>query len=192
MPENTAPSTVGHTWIERFRPLEIRRYPDPVLRTETAVVPSLTDPLRLLANRMAATMYAERGVGLAAPQVGETVRLIVVDAWQDGRPPVIAFNPELVTWNGYWKGEEGCLSIPGFHADVERAASVVVRYRDAEWNEREESWSEFASVVFQHEIDLLDGILFTDRISKLKRQLFLKEFGLEKRPFRRPPSLAQR
>jgi len=158
---------------------EVLQYPDPLLKRVSEPVDQVTDELRELANDMCEVMYDEPGIGLAAPQVGEAVRLIVVDTeWtEDGndRNPLIVVNPALtepedkVIWN------EGCLSVPDFQADVERAATITLRGTDLDGEPIEERASGLRAVCFQHEIDHLEGILFIDRISRLKRGMYAKK-----------------
>jgi peptide deformylase len=128
---------------------------------------------------MCEVMYHEPGIGLAAPQVGRGVRMLVVDTeWtREGaeRDPITVINPELLEREGVIKWEEGCLSVPDFTAEVERSARVVVRYTDLEGREVTEEAEELRAVCLQHEIDHLDGILFIDRISRLKRSMYVKK-----------------
>ncbi len=132
---------------------------------------------------MAETMYEAKGVGLAAPQVGVNERLIVVDVTPreegerrgPGAPGLVELiNPEIVLAEGEMVGEEGCLSVPGFVADVRRSARVVVRGLDRRGVEVEIDATELLARALQHEIDHLNGILFFDRLSRLKRELMLK------------------
>jgi peptide deformylase len=160
--------------------LEVLQFPDARLRLRAAPVEKheIDDDLRALAADMAATMYDEPGIGLAATQVGVAKRLIVMDLdWtEEGeRNPRILLNPEITVAEGRAVSQqEGCLSVPDFKADVERHARVVVRARTLDWEEVEFEASELEAYCFQHEIDHLDGILFIDRISKLKRDLYVR------------------
>lgn len=159
---------------------EVLQFPDARLRQKAAAVErhEIDDELRALADDMAETMYDEPGIGLAATQVGVAKRLIVMDLdWsEDGeRNPRILLNPELRVAEGTAVSEqEGCLSVPDFKSDVERHARLVVRARTLDWEEVEFEATELESFCFQHEIDHLDGILFIDRISKLKRELYVR------------------
>jgi peptide deformylase len=123
-------------------------------------------------------MYDEPGIGLAAPQVGEAVRLVVVDTeWtaEDAeRAPLVLVNPEIVERDGSILWTEGCLSVPDFQADVERAERVKLRALDLDARELLIDAEGLQAVCFQHEIDHLDGILFIDRISRLKRSLYVQ------------------
>ncbi len=139
-------------------------------------IEKITDEIRELASDMLEVMYDEPGIGLAAPQVGETIRLIVVDTeWtadEADQSPLVLVNPKIVESSGKIAWKEGCLSVPDFEADVERASHVVLRASNLEGEDLEIAASELQAVCFQHEIDHLDGILFIDRISRLKRNLY--------------------
>jgi peptide deformylase len=153
--------------------LDIYVLGQPILRNETKPVERITDDLRRLIDNMFETMYAAKGVGLAAPQVGRTERLAVVDA--DERPFVIV-NPEIVAEEGSMKGEEGCLSIPDIYGDVERSAKVTVRALDREGQPFELEATELLARCLQHEIDHLHGKLFIDYLSYLKRRAALSKW----------------
>jgi peptide deformylase len=157
----------------------VLQFPDPRLKRKSAPVGEITDEIRALAEDMIEVMYDEPGIGLAAPQVGEAIRLIVMDTgWtEEGaeKKPTVMVNPEILGRDGEITWTEGCLSVPDFQADVERAALVRVRYRDLDGREHEEDASELRAVCFQHEIDHLDGVLFIDRISRLKRSLYVQK-----------------
>jgi len=160
--------------------LQVLQFPDARLREKAAPIAQheIDDDLRQLAADMAATMYDEPGIGLAATQVGVAKRLIVMDlGWtEDGeREPRILLNPEIKLAEGKAVSEqEGCLSVPDFKSDVERHARVVVRARTLDWEEVEFDATELEAYCFQHEIDHLDGVLFIDRVSKLKRDLYVR------------------
>lgn len=160
--------------------LEVLQFPDARLRVKAAPIErhEVDDALRALAEAMTTTMYDEPGIGLAATQVGVAKRLIVMDLdWTDEgeRRPRILLNPEIRVAEGKAVSEqEGCLSVPDFKSDVERHARVVVFARTLDWEEVEFQATELEAFCFQHEIDHLDGILFIDRISKLKRELYVR------------------
>lgn len=160
--------------------LQVLQFPDAELRVKAEPFEpgEVDDAVRQLAWNMAETMYDEPGIGLAATQVGVAKRLVVMDLdWtEEGeRNPRILLNPEVVEREGRELSEdEGCLSVPDFKADVERDARVRVRARTLDWEEVEFEASGLESFCFQHEIDHLDGILFIDRISKLKRDLYVR------------------
>ena len=156
----------------------VLQFPDPKLKRVSQEITEVTDELRELARDMCEVMYDEPGIGLAAPQVGEAVRLIVVDTeWSDGeveRDPLIVVNPVLENKAGKLTWNEGCLSVPDFNADVERSATLTLRGTDLDGNPIEEEAEGLRAVCFQHEVDHLDGVLFIDRISRLKRGLYVK------------------
>ena len=149
--------------------------------------------LRALADDMLAVMYDEPGIGLAAPQVGHAIRLVVMDTdWSDEgaeRNPTVIVNPEIVEREGTILWEEGCLSVPDFTAEVERSEHIVVRYENLEGEEVTEDVTGLRAVCFQHEIDHLDGVLFIDRISRLKRSLYVKRRRKQLRQEEEPASL---
>ncbi len=158
---------------------EILKFPDKRLRQMSKPIEQVTDEIRTLAHDMLEVMYDEPGIGLAAPQLGETVRLIVIDTEWTGedaeRKPLVLINPEIVERDGKIVWTEGCLSVPDFEAEVERAENVRLRALDLEGKEVEVDATELQAVCFQHEIDHLDGILFIDRISRLKRNLYVQK-----------------
>ena len=161
--------------------LEIRVLGDPVLRQETNVVTEVTAELHRLVDDMFETMYAAKGIGLAAPQVGRLERLSVVDV--DGARFVL-FNPEIVESDAKRiKGEEGCLSIPEIYGDVERSARVVVRAMDVDGKTYEVEGRELLSRCLQHEIDHLHGRLFIDYLSALKRRAATSKWAKEKEKY---------
>lgn len=153
--------------------LDIHVLGSPILRQETRPVEVVTDELRRLADDMFETMYAARGIGLAAPQVGHSERIAVVDV--DDRPLVV-INPEIVLAEGRQKGEEGCLSIPDIYGDVERAMRVVVRALDRDGAPYEIDATELLARCLLHEIDHLHGRLFIDYLSLVKRRSALAKW----------------
>lgn len=163
-----------------MRPLEIRVLGDPILRQETRRVERVTDELRRLIDDMFATMYLAKGIGLAAPQVGRSERLTVIDV---SARPIVLINPELVLTEGTIKGEEGCLSIPEIYADVDRAARVTVRALDRDGKEFEIEGGELMSRCLQHEIDHLHGKLFIDYLSVIKRRSAMAKWAQEKEKY---------
>jgi len=156
----------------------ILHYPESVLKQVCAPVAELDDELRTLAADMAETMYAAPGVGLAAPQIGISRRLVVLDCASKEEPAqlIVAVNPEIVDREGEAFEEEGCLSVPGYYARVARNARVTVRFRDLDGAERQMEAEGLWAIAFQHEIDHLDGILFVDHLSPLKRSMFRKKY----------------
>ncbi len=167
---------------------EVLKFPEKRLRKVSLPIAEISDEVRALADDMLEVIYDEPGIGLAAPQVGEAIRLIVVDTeWtQEGaeRHPLVLVNPEIHDPEGTILWTEGCLSVPDFEAEVERAERVRLRARDLDWNEVEIEASGLQAVCFQHEVDHLDGILFIDRISRLKRNLYVQK---RKKQLRREP-----
>jgi peptide deformylase len=155
---------------------DVLKFPDKRLQEISTPIEKITDEIRELASDMLEVMYDEPGIGLAAPQVEETIRLVVIDTeWTADdaeRRPLVLVNPEIVESSGKIVWTEGCLSVPDFEADVERASHVVLRASNLEGEDLEIAASELQAVCFQHEIDHLDGILFIDRISRLKRNLY--------------------
>ncbi len=157
--------------------LEVRILGDPILREKAAPVAQVSEATRKLVSDMFETMYAEDGVGLAAPQVGESQRIIVIDPHNDEIAAFALINPEIVEVSKETeKGEEGCLSIPGLRDLVERSVRVVVRGTTPEGEPRELDLSGLPARIIQHEVDHLDGILFFDRLGPLKRKLLLSRW----------------
>ena len=157
--------------------LEVRILGDPVLRAKAEPVAAITDEHRELIRNMFETMYAEEGVGLAAPQVGVSERIIVIDPQNDEVPAFALINPELIELSKETeKGEEGCLSIPGLREIVERSHRCVVRGLTPEGEQVQLELSALPARIIQHEVDHLDGILFFDRVSALKRKLLLSKW----------------
>lgn len=157
--------------------LPILTYPDPRLRSKSSLVATIGIEVKRLLDDMVETMYDAPGVGLAAPQVGVNVRAIVVDITaqeEDSLGLIKLINPEIVYSEGQQIGEEGCLSIPGFVSLVKRKERVRVKGLNEEGRLSEIDASGLLARVLQHELDHLDGILFIDRLSRLKRELFKK------------------
>jgi len=158
--------------------LDIRVLGDPVLRQETTPVEQITGELRELAKHMFDTMYVAKGIGLAAPQVGRTERLAVVDVHDH---PLVIVNPEIIEADSKTgKAEEGCLSIPDIYGDVERPVRVRVRALDLEGKPFEVEADELLARCLQHEIDHLHGKLFIDYLSVLKRRGAMAKWAKER------------
>jgi peptide deformylase len=157
-------------------PLEIVKYPDPVLERPAERITEFNDELRNFVDDMFESMYAAKGIGLAAPQVGVSKRLTVIDLSFKERPEekIVLVNPEIILREGKQYEEEGCLSLPEIREKVSRAAKVKVRAQDLDGNWFEMDGTELLARAFQHEIDHLDGILFFRRVSALKRDLILR------------------
>jgi peptide deformylase len=157
--------------------LDIRVLGDPILRQETTQVTTITDEIRRLAADMIETMHVAQGIGLAAPQVGRTERLTVVDVDEH---KLVLINPEILHTDGTAKAEEGCLSIPDIYGDVERPAQVRVRALDVNGDPLEIDADGLFARCLQHEIDHLHGKLFIDYLSVLKRRSALSKWAKEK------------
>jgi peptide deformylase len=163
--------------------LRIRTVGDPVLRREVEKIEAISDETRALAESMVETMHANRGIGLAAPQVGESVSLIIVPSspdWEHAVPTAV-INPVLSGLEGVKVDEEGCLSVPGFSENVERSACCILTGLDLKGNEIRIEAEEFLARVFQHEVDHLNGVLYLDRLSPLKRDLIIRKIEREQR-----------
>ena len=156
--------------------LTIYKYPDPVLRAKTQPVENIDGNLQELINSMTETMYKAPGIGLAAPQVGESIRLVVYDITppEDSKRINVIINPEIISSEGSIVYEEACLSVYDFSPDVERAEKVLVKAFDRDGNPLEIEAEGLHAVCLQHEIDHLNGILFIDHISTIKRSLYKK------------------
>jgi peptide deformylase len=157
--------------------LDIRVLGDPILRAETTPVAEITDEIRRLVHDMFDTMRAAKGIGLAAPQVGRSEQLAVVEVEQN---PIVIINPEVIYAEGKAKAEEGCLSIPDIYGDVERPAKVRVRALDIEGRAFEVDADELFARCLQHEIDHLHGKLFIDYLSVLKRRAAMNKWSKER------------
>lgn len=153
--------------------------PDPILRQVSAPLETINDEARRLADDMLETMYDAPGIGLAAIQIGVPRRMLVLDVSKDGedKTPLVFINPEIVTTSDARSVyEEGCLSIPDYYAEVERPATLTVRYLDREGKEQTIDADGLLATCLQHEIDHLNGVLFIDHISKLKRDMVIRKF----------------
>jgi peptide deformylase len=160
--------------------LPILLVPDPRLRAKARPVgPADADRIRELAPRMLDAMYKAPGIGLAAPQVGVGLRLIVVDLQREDKPePLVLVNPQiLIASTELATREEGCLSLPGQYADVTRPAQVKLRYLDLTGAKREIEADGLLATCLQHEVDHLDGVLFVDHLSTLKRNMLLRKLA---------------
>lgn len=155
-------------------PRAILKYPNPILTQKAQEIGEVTPELRQLAKDMAEAMYEKRGIGLAAPQLGECCRLIAVDVSGPDERTELMFlvNPVIVSREGEVEDEEGCLSVVNFRAKVKRSEKVLVKAKDLDGNEIEIPGEGIMAVCLQHEIDHLDGVLFIDHISRLKRALY--------------------
>ena len=159
--------------------LPILVLPDQRLRAIADPVDKIDDSIRKLAKDMLDTMYAAPGIGLAAPQVGEMKRLVVMDLAKEGEKPepIVMINPEILKFSEETQvTEEGCLSIPELYYEVERPSEVTVRYTDLDGKEVTTDAKDKLAVCVQHELDHLDGVLYIDYLSRLKRDRVLKKF----------------
>ena len=169
---------------ETVETLPILLVPEPILKTRARPVGANDmQRVRALVPRMFATMYRAPGIGLAAPQVGVGLRFAVVDLMADDKPaPIVLINPEgLARSEELATREEGCLSLPGQYADVTRPARVTVRHTDADGVRRQIEADGLLAACLQHEIDHLDGVLFVDHLSALKRNMILRRLAKELR-----------
>lgn len=161
--------------------LEILEFPDPRLRRIARPVDAVGDVERKLAEDMLETMYASRGIGLAATQVNQGVRVVVMDLSEERNEPRYFINPEIVGRSGTQTCEEGCLSVPGIYAEVERAEKVTIRALDLQGEPFELEADGLLAVCIQHEIDHLDGKVFVDYLSPLKRRMVEKRLRKKQR-----------
>lgn len=188
---------MGKSFLDNYKlegkSLEIFKYPAPVLKKIAKPVTEFNQELKELARDMLYTMYHAPGIGLAAPQVGVSLRMFVIDIWyerekvtlHDGTEeyrlsdfqPMVIINPVFKKKEGEFLYEEGCLSVPGIYEEVKRAELVTLEYQDLEGNFHTLEADELLSVCLQHENDHLDGIVFVERLSMLKKQFILKKFA---------------
>lgn len=170
--------------------LRILEYPDPRLRTKAQLVETVDDEIRKLAGDLLETMYAAPGIGLAATQVDVHKRLLVVDVSDDRSQPFCLINPEIMEKDGVEVMEEGCLSVPGIYEKVERADHIKVRALNTDGESFEMEAEGLLAVCIQHEMDHLEGKLFVDYLSELKRQRIRKRLDKDRR--QKPAAVAGR
>ncbi len=158
--------------------LQICHFPNPVLKQKTRPIQKIDSTILQLVQDMAETMYSAPGVGLAAPQVGHSLRVAVIDVTPADQPKnlLVLINPEILAAEGECTWDEGCLSVPDCNEEVKRSKKVVVRYQNLRGETAEITGEELLAIALQHEIDHLDGILFIDRLSPLKRRLIKRKF----------------
>lgn len=161
--------------------LKILEFPDPRLRTKAIPVKSVDDSLRSLIDDLFETMYEAPGIGLAATQVDVHKRLLVADLSADKSEPLALVNPVILEKDGVTVTEEGCLSVPGYYEEVERAEHIRVRFLDRNGEDAEMEAEGLLAVCIQHEIDHLDGKLFVDYLSEAKRQRIRKRLVKDRR-----------
>ena len=157
---------------------DIVLFPNPVLTTRCPEVTEVTDEIVALVNDMAETMYAAPGIGLAAPQIGELQRIFIIDISAGDQPNDLRvfINPEILEKRGSITWEEGCLSFPGLYEKVQRSSYVRARALDIRGQSFEIEAEELLAVAIQHEFDHIDGVVYLDRVSRLKRKLALKRY----------------
>jgi len=161
--------------------LTILEYPDPRLRTVAQPVETVDDELRTLVDDMLETMYASKGIGLAATQVNVHRRLLVADVSDEHDQPMVFINPEVIAREEVGVHQEGCLSVPGIYDDVERAQRIRVKALGRDGQPFEMDAEGLLAICIQHEIDHLDGKLFVDYLSELKRQRIRKKLEKERK-----------
>jgi len=158
--------------------LEIKEYDEPVLREKALPVEEITPEILNLIKDMAETMYIDSGVGLAAPQVGISKRIILVDGEEGGL--IVLINPMIIKCEGEVVAEEGCLSVPGIYSQIKRSLKVTVKALNENGDSIEITKEGLTARALQHEIDHLDGILFIDRIGRMERQILLNKMKKKK------------
>ncbi len=158
--------------------LQIRKYPEPILKKKALPVQHVDDALNTLIDDMIETMYAAPGIGLAAPQIGVSQKVIVVDAStrEEKHPLMVLINPQIIEADGFSEFEEGCLSVPEYTAVITRAERIIVKGLDRTGSPVEIEAYGLLARALQHEIDHLDGVLFVDRMSTIKREFFKKRY----------------
>ncbi len=150
--------------------LPILEFPDERLRKKATVIKEVNKKIKRLVDDMTETMYEAKGVGLAATQVNIHLRLIIIDISEDGNDPLCLINPEIIEKKGVKESEEGCLSVPSFFENINRAERIKIKALDRDGQEYELEAQDLLAVCIQHEIDHLEGKLFVDYLSPLKRQ----------------------
>src|SRR5665648_1761 len=158
--------------------LEIKEYGDPILREKALLVEEITSDILNLIKDMAESMYASSGVGLAAPQVGVSKRIITID--EDEEKLLVLLNPEIIKSEGEAVDEEGCLSLPGVYSEVQRSSKVTVKALNENGDPIEITKEGLTARALQHEIDHLNGILFIDKIGRMERQILLNKLKKKK------------
>ncbi len=164
-----------------FEDLEILQFPDERLRRLSEPVKSFNTELEALADKMLEIMYQSNGIGLAAPQVNQTIRLIVVDVSEDRNAPCIFINPKIKQPSGSVESSEGCLSVPEIRTTVKRYENIILQYQDLNGNMHEKPLDDLMSICVQHEIDHLDGKLFIDYVPDVKLQRLRKKIAKNKK-----------
>ena len=161
-------------------PLKVYQLGDEALRTPANRIVKVDDSIRKLAKDMLITMYSSKGIGLAAPQIGINERFFISkDFSNDSDQTIIFINPEIIEADDIVESKEGCLSIPGHYDYVKRNNRILVSYFDLSGKNEKKEFSDMQSIVFQHELDHLDGILFPDRLPKIRKDIFFKKIDKE-------------
>ena len=160
--------------------LEIMTYPNSVLRNKGEIVETIDERIKRLVHNMTETMYAAPGIGLAAPQIGESLQVITIDLERNGEGLITLCNPEIVYSEGERTDEEGCLSIPDFKETITRKRKIVVAGMDLNGQNIQITAEGLLAAAFQHEIDHLNGVLILDKVSRLKRDLFKRKLRKKK------------
>ncbi len=155
--------------------MQVLHFPDKRLRNKAVEISEFNSDLKTLSDNMLETMYLEKGIGLAATQVNVQKRVVVIDLSEDKDSPMLLVNPKVLAADGTETMQEGCLSVPEFYADVERAEQIRYEYFDLNGTRHEDETDGLLAVCIQHEIDHLDGKLFIDYLSPLKRQRLKKK-----------------
>ncbi len=168
-------------YVQIMPKLKILEFPDPRLRTKASPVEVVDDELRALIGDMFETMYDAPGIGLAATQVDVHKRLLITDISIDKDTPFVLINPEILEKDGVTFTDEGCLSVPGYYEEVERAEHIKVRFLDRDGEDVEMDAEGLLAVCIQHEMDHLDGKLFVDYLSEAKRTRIRKKLLKERR-----------
>jgi len=188
---------ICHNYQPQGEELFIHTYPDPVLKKKSIEVENFDGELRKLAINMINTMYQSIGIGLAAPQIGQNIRMVVLDVSYDREKfvnaegdedyrlenynPFIFINPKIIDHEGETTYQEGCLSVPGIYEDVNRYEKITFSYQDLSGEEHQMTVDGLFSICMQHEIDHLDGIIFIDHLSPLKKKLYIKKLTKAKK-----------
>lgn len=165
--------------------LKVLHFPDKRLRKKALPVETIGEDTRKLAQDMLETMYANNGIGLAATQVNIQKRLVVIDLSEDRNKPIYLINPEILASSGTFKSPEGCLSVPEYYGKVDRAEKITYRYRNLDGEVLEDQTEGLLCYCIQHEIDHLDGKLFIDYLSPIKKSLLYKKID-KKAKFQTP------
>lgn len=175
------PDEIRAAYVAQGDTYEIEPFPTDALREVATPITEFGEHWKTVGEKMLRTMYKHAGVGLAANQVGITERIIVMDCTEDASKRYIMLNPEILEKDGVHVGQEGCLSVPGFYADVERASHIKFKYQDHLGNEFVEEADGLLAVCIQHEIDHLNGIMFFDHLSTFEKNKILDKLRKQKK-----------